>query len=118
MKTFKRLLTFVKPLRHYFPEYMIYSIIGIVFGLVNFAMLIPLLNVLFDTEKPAVPAMPEFSFTINYFKDLFQYHFLRISDTHGELNALGFVCIIIGCPLSRHEGNDPAANEYTGKDAE
>ncbi|SIO42589.1 ABC transporter ATP-binding protein [Chitinophaga niabensis] len=96
MKTFKRLLTFVKPLHHYFPEYIIYSIIGIIFGLVNFAMLIPLLNVLFGAEKPAVPTMPEFAFTISYFKDLFQYHFLRISETSGELKALGFVCIIIG----------------------
>ena len=96
MKTFKRLLTFVKPLHHYFPEYIIYSIIGIIFGLVNFAMLIPLLNVLFNTERPAVPAMPEFAFTLSYFKDLFQYHFLQISETNGEIKALGFVCVIIG----------------------
>ncbi|WP_343305081.1 ABC transporter ATP-binding protein [Chitinophaga niabensis] len=96
MKTFKRLLAFVKPLHHYLPEYLIYSIIGIIFGLVNFAMLAPLLDVLFSTEKTEVPAMPEFSLTVGYFTDLFQYYFLQISDVYGKLNALGFVCAIIG----------------------
>lgn len=96
MKTFKRLLAFVKPLHHYLPEYLIYSIIGIIFGLVNFAMLSPLLSVLFSTEKVEVPPMPEFSLTISYFTTLFKHHFLQISDVYGKLNALWFVCAIIG----------------------
>lgn len=96
MKTFKRLLAFVKPLHHYLPEYVIYSIIGIIFGLVNFAMLAPLLDVLFSTEKVEVPAIPEFSVSVDYFTNLFQHHFLRISEEYGKLNALGFVCAIIG----------------------
>lgn len=95
MKTFKRLLAFVKPLHHYLPEYVIYSLIGIIFGLINFAMLAPLLNVLFSTKPPEVPAMPEFSLTISYFTDLFEYYFLQISDEYGKMHALGFVCIII-----------------------
>ncbi|MRG49088.1 ATP-binding cassette domain-containing protein [Chitinophaga sp. SYP-B3965] len=95
MKTFKRLLAFVKPLHHYLPEYVIYSLIGIIFGLINFAMLAPLLNVLFIETPPEPPGMPEFSLTIGYFTDLFQYHFLQISDAYGKMYALGFVCIII-----------------------
>lgn len=96
MKTFKRLLTFVKPLHHYLPEYVIYSIIGIIFGLVNFAMLAPLLDVLFKPQiSPELPSIPEFSFTIGYFTDLFQYHFLQISAEYGKMHALGFVCAFI-----------------------
>lgn len=95
MKTFKRLLAFVKPLHHYLPEYMIYSLIGIIFGLVNFAMLSPLLNVLFSKAPPEIPVMPEFSLTISYFTNLFEYYFLQISEAYGKMHALGFVCIII-----------------------
>ena len=99
MKTFKRLLGFVKPLHHYLPEYVIYTIIGVIFGLLNFAMLIPLLQVLFrplDEVKDTVSVMPDFSFTIEYFKRLFQYYFEMFAAEKGKMYALGFVCVIIG----------------------
>lgn len=96
MKTFKRMLRFVRPLHHYVPEYVIYAMIGIIFGLINFTMLIPLLQVLFNPpEKATVVAMPEFSFTIKYFTDLFTYYFQKFVTENGKMYALGFVCIVI-----------------------
>ncbi|NML36544.1 ABC transporter ATP-binding protein [Chitinophaga sp. G-6-1-13] len=99
MKTFKRLLGYATPLHHYVPEYVIYTIIGIVFGMVNFAMLIPLLNVIFDqvTTEPQVINHPVFSFTIKYFIDLFNYYFYYFINTSGSKeSALYFVCAVIG----------------------
>lgn len=90
------MLGFVRPLHHYIPEYVIYAMIGIIFGLINFTLLIPLLQVLFDPpETVTVAVMPEFSFTIQYFTDLFTYYFQRYATENGKMYALGFVCVMI-----------------------
>lgn len=91
-----RMLRFVRPLHHYIPEYVIYALIGIIFGLINFTMLIPLLQVLFDPpEQATVAAIPEFSFTIRYFIDLFTFYFQKFATENGKTYALAFVCIVI-----------------------
>lgn len=98
MKTFKRLLRFASPLHHYFPEYIIYTLIGIIFGMVNFAMLIPLLTVIFNQvgEVPKALPYPTFSFNINYFVDLFNYYFYNFIRASGsKQSALYFVCAVI-----------------------
>ncbi|MCW3462780.1 ABC transporter ATP-binding protein [Chitinophaga nivalis] len=99
MKTFRRLLRYAAPLHHYIPEYVIYTVIGIVFGMVNFAMLIPLLNVIFNQveDVPKMLVHPTFSFTITYFVDLFNYYFYHFIQTTGtKQSALYFVCAVIG----------------------
>ena len=99
MKTFKRLLKFATPLHHYLPEYVIYTLIGIIFGMVNFAMLIPLLDIIFNkvADAPKLLVHPAFSLSIDYFIDLFKYYFYGIIKTSGsKLNALYFVCAVIG----------------------
>lgn len=96
MRLVKRLLSFATPLHHYFPEYIIYTIFGIAFGLVNFAMLIPLLDTLFNSN--AVTASPhpgEFHFSLGYFKDLFSYYFHYFSTEKGKWYALVYVCGVI-----------------------
>lgn len=99
MKKIIRLLSFAKPLRHYFPEYIIYTVLGILFGLLNFTMLIPILRILFGQEAMSngPTQQPEFSFSISYFVDLFTYWFAQIlhNGEKGPLKALGVVCGII-----------------------
>ncbi|AWO01787.1 antibiotic ABC transporter ATP-binding protein [Chitinophaga alhagiae] len=97
MKTFKRLLGFVQPLRHYLPEYLIYTIIGVLFGVINFAMLIPMLQIMFDQKDTVEPitTLPQFAISLDYFTDLFKYYFLRFINEKGEIYALGFVCSVI-----------------------
>jgi ATP-binding cassette, subfamily B, bacterial MsbA len=98
MKSIKRLLIFARPIHHFLPEYLIYTFWGILFGLLNFTMLIPILNTLFGIN-PGTPVthLPEFSFSIGYFADVFNYYFHSITAKHGKLSALGFVCIVVGC---------------------
>ncbi len=96
MKVIKRLLKYATPLHHYLPEYIVYTLLGVVFGLINFTMLIPILNILFGTATPVTLShAPTFSLSINYFIDLFNYYFSNIIATRGKMYALGFVCIII-----------------------
>jgi ATP-binding cassette, subfamily B, bacterial MsbA len=97
MKKIIRLLSFAKPLRHYFPEYIIFTVLGILFGLLNFTMLIPILRILFGQEAISnVPAeQPDFHFSIGYFSDLFTWWFAQVTEKNGNLTALAIVCGII-----------------------
>lgn len=96
MKVIKRLLKYARPLHHYIPEYVTYTLLGILFGLINFTMLIPMLNIMFGVAKTAaVQQPPPFSFSVDYFINLFNYHFSNIIATQGRMYALGFICAII-----------------------
>ena len=96
MKVIKRLLKYATPLHHYLPEYIVYTILGIVFGLINFTMLIPILNILFGiTKAETISQAPQFSLTVNYFINLFNYYFTNIVATKGTMYALAFICVII-----------------------
>jgi subfamily B ATP-binding cassette protein MsbA len=96
LKTYFRLINFARPLGKYLPEYLIYTILGVVFGLLNFTLFIPLLNLLFSTYPvKEVVSIPAFSFSIDYFKDLFNYYFYSIIKEGGKIAALQYVCLVI-----------------------
>src|ERR1044071_6228102 len=96
MKTYFRLLAFSKPYSSYIPEYIIIAFLSVLFGTVNFSLLIPLLNVLFGTvPPPTVSRMPAFHFSAQYFIDLFNYLFNSILMAKGKAGALAFVCSTI-----------------------
>jgi ATP-binding cassette, subfamily B, bacterial MsbA len=99
MKILRRLLPFARPFHHFFPEYIVYTFLSIIFGLLNFALLIPVLNLLFKNDAIAATAKPVFSFSINFFKDFFNYHFTAIVNEHNKFYALIFVCAIIGTSI-------------------
>ena len=99
MKTYLRLLSFAKPFSKFVPLYFLFAILSIIFGLMNFALLIPLLNVLFGTvEDEQLNAMftkPELGFGINNLKEIFYYYFSLIINAYGKIGALKFVCAVI-----------------------
>lgn len=96
MKTYLRLLAFAKPYRNYIPEYIVYVIPSIVFGALNFTLLIPLFDVLFNVgAKATIVAPPEFSLSLDYLKGIFQYGYFYIAGSHGKVVALEAICAII-----------------------
>jgi subfamily B ATP-binding cassette protein MsbA len=100
LKTYFRLINFARPLGKYLPEYLVYTILGVVFGLLNFTLFIPLLNLLFTTYPvKEVVELPVFTFTIDYFKDLFNYYFYTIIHDGGKIAALQYVCLVIFCSV-------------------
>ena len=99
MKIYFRLLRYCLPLADFIPVYMLVSILAIVFGLLNFTLLIPLLDILFAADKNAVipAAAPDFTFSGDWIKETFNYYFLSRARTHGHMNALYWVCgVLIG----------------------
>ncbi len=96
MRSIRRLFEFARPLHHYFPEYFIYTLFGIVFGLINFSMLIPLLDVLFNTATGQPTVHPgAFHFSLGYFRQLFSFYFDYYSLEKGKWFALLYVCMVI-----------------------
>ena len=96
MKIYFRLLSFSKPYRHYVPEYAFFTFFAIIFGVINFTLIIPLLNVLFGMIKFEGDLMPpEFSFSPSYFLHLFNYQFNQLATSSGKFTALEFVCAVI-----------------------
>jgi subfamily B ATP-binding cassette protein MsbA len=99
MKTYLRILSFARPYGEYIPQYLLFTVLSIIFGLINFTMLIPLLEVLFNQvdggESTQVLTRPDFAFSIDYILSLFNYYFTSVIETNGKVGALVFVCTII-----------------------
>jgi ATP-binding cassette, subfamily B, bacterial MsbA len=98
MKTYFRLLNFARPFSQYVPTYAIATLLATVFGIMNFALLVPLLNILFDQvalQEVSVMKRPEFTFSFGWAKDFFYYYFGQVINTQGKLGALKFICLIL-----------------------
>lgn len=99
MNTYFRILSYGRPWGVYIPQYLIFTLLYVVFSVFNLALLIPLLDVLFNQVNPDIVNQlsdpPKFSLDVNYFKDLFNYNFGKMIATQGKIGALKYVCIVI-----------------------
>jgi len=98
MKTYFRLLSFAKPIGKYAIPYIICTIITVIFGTLNLALLIPLLDVLFKSslsnegELITVIQKPE---SFDNLKEWFTYYADKLYNDLGPYEALKYVCIVI-----------------------
>ena len=90
MKIYLRLLNFARPLAPLAVPYFVYSLLGTAFGLVNFVLLIPLLNLLFGVSNTATPTKPS-SFQRIPLIETYQQFVLQFDKTQ----ALLIVCCTI-----------------------
>ena len=99
MKTFLRLFAFASPVQKFAIPFFFLSALGIIFGLLNFTLLIPVFELLFDqsgtTGARALTSAPSFDYSLSYFKNLFYYYFQSIINTSGKVGALKMVSIAI-----------------------
>lgn len=99
MKTYLRILAYARPYQRYLPVYIAYALLAIIFGLLNFTLLKPLFDVIFEQvgkeELQVYANKPDFSLSVNYFMHLFNYYFLQVANIYGRFGTLVYVCIII-----------------------
>lgn len=96
MESFKRLLSYARPFSRFWPSFLILSILSVIFGVVNYALIGPLLTVLFEPGNVTQQlTLPQFTLTAEYFQDVFRYYLTQIMNASGPLKALMFVCLII-----------------------
>ena len=97
MKLFFRILTYSKPYPSYLIPYIFFTLFAIVFGVLNFGILIPLLDYLFKPENSIkeVTQLPVFTLSSSYFKELLDYYTFKFAgfDKH---KALLVLCVVIG----------------------
>ncbi len=94
MKKFYRVLAYIKPYLGYAGLNVIFNILTIVFSLMNFALLIPFLNLLFGVNE-LVTVKPELTFSTQGLLEYLNYYISQIILTQGKLEALVFICITI-----------------------
>jgi subfamily B ATP-binding cassette protein MsbA len=79
--------------------YLVYTLLAIVFGLLNFTLLKPLFDVIFEQVAPEslekFRQLPSFELSLDYALYLFNHYFLEVRDTYGKFGTLLFVCLII-----------------------
>ncbi|HNY23365.1 MAG TPA: ABC transporter transmembrane domain-containing protein, partial [Bacteroidales bacterium] len=96
MKSFLRILAYGKPYGKYWPPYFFLSVFSVLFGIANYALIAPLLSVLFEPQTlGGIAERPEFSLSVTYVKELFQYYLGDIMNSSGVLKALVYVCVIL-----------------------
>jgi subfamily B ATP-binding cassette protein MsbA len=99
LKTYLRLLSYAVSIRKYVFPYFSFSLLASLFGILNFTLLIPLLNVLFNqasTNQAALyRVMPAFSLSPSYFSFLFNHYFYGALEAYGRLGALQYACAAI-----------------------
>jgi subfamily B ATP-binding cassette protein MsbA len=91
-------MAYAKPYGKFIVPFFFFTIISVFFNVFQFALIIPLLNFLFDPINTADAAkyatVPDFHLTGNYFKDVF-YHLIYQFKTTNPIYALYFLAGMI-----------------------
>ena len=99
MKTYFRILSYASPFSVIIPLYLFLTSFYIVFSMINFSIMIPLLEVLFNQVENNISQNnlnnSEFTFSIQYIKSTFYNYFNEIIQSNGRKEALKFVCGVI-----------------------
>lgn len=99
MKVFFRIFKYANRLGFYFPQYVLFTILAVIFSAFNLVLLMPLMRVLFnqvdETLESAQVTPPDFSLSTEWLEESFQYYFSQIIIESGRESALLFVCIVI-----------------------
>ena len=103
MKSFKRVLSYARPYGRSVPGYLLLSVLSVVFGVMNYGLLGPLLAVLF--EEPSTGAAlerPQFAWSLDYVTGLFGWALSSIIQNRGVIRGLLFVCgaLVVSCLLA------------------
>lgn len=95
MKTFLRIFTLVGSIHRFIIPFLIFSLFASIFGLVNFTMIIPVLEILFQNKPEPISGYPEFSLEVDYFVALFKYFQAKIYYQEGASALLLKVCLFV-----------------------
>jgi subfamily B ATP-binding cassette protein MsbA len=82
MKIYRRLLAYAKPYSRFILPFFVFTLIAVFFSIFQFALIIPLLNFLFNSTSPEDAQKylhaPSFSLSASFFKDFFYYQVFRL----------------------------------------
>lgn len=98
MKIYRRLIGYARPFRRFILPFFVFTLIAVFFSIFQFALIIPLLNFLFNhnsaEEAQKYMHAPEFSFSASFFKDFFYYQVYRFKTINPQY-ALYLIAALI-----------------------
>ncbi|MBR3709698.1 MAG: ABC transporter ATP-binding protein [Bacteroidales bacterium] len=94
-RPFNRLLSYVKPYWFYIFLNLVFNLVAIFFSLFSFALVVPFLNLLFQTDAIQAVARPEFSFSSDYLIGYLNYLMSNLIIEQGHGYALAFICVFL-----------------------
>src|SRR5215204_2849794 len=99
MKIYRRLLAYAKPYSRYILPFFVFTLIAVFFSIFQFALIIPLLNFLFNSVSPEEAQKyahaPSFSFSGSFFKDFFYYQVYRLKSIDPQYALYMIAALIV-----------------------
>ncbi len=93
---YQLMMRFVPPYKGYVFLNILFNFLGAVFGAFQFAALVPVLGVLFDTQSQKIVVKPaEFTFSLDSLKDNLLYQISEMIKVSGKEKALIYLGIFI-----------------------
>lgn len=104
MKIYRRLLAYAKPYHRFILPFFVFTLIAVFFSIFQFALIIPLLNFLFNSTSPEEAQKyahaPSFSMSASFFKHFFYYQVYRfksINPQYALYMIAGLIVIAVVC---------------------
>lgn len=94
MKKVLKVLKYAIPYWGFASLNVIFNVIGVVFSLASFALIIPVLRILFKLQE-AVTTPPPLEFNFESLELNFNYLVSQLIEKYGELQTLGYICAFV-----------------------
>jgi len=95
LKTYLRILSYAKPFG-FIPFFVITTVLATLFETLNLGSIAPILNVLFLEDAPTVAVgYPEFSFSIDYFKQFYNWGNWYLTTLSDKTEAIKYLCFAL-----------------------
>ncbi len=102
MKIYRKLFRYTGNYSKYIVPFFVFTLFSVFFGVFQYALIIPLLNFLFDSTNPADAAkyshIPQFQFSTSFFKDYFYYlvnHFKLTNPVYSLYFLAGIIVLAV-----------------------
>ena len=99
MKTYLRILSYAPNLVPRLFQFLIFSVFGTIFSVTNIALVVPLFGHVISkieiTVDRSTPNLPDFTLSVNYVVDIFNFYFIRVLRDNGPTTALLFICVLV-----------------------
>ena len=94
-RPFKRIIRYVRPYWFNIVLNLIFNLMAIVFSIFSFALVVPFLNLLFQTSAIEAVAKPEFHLSSDYLIGYLNYLMSNLIIENGHSYALAFICLFL-----------------------
>ncbi|MCB0401557.1 MAG: ABC transporter ATP-binding protein [Flavobacteriales bacterium] len=97
MKTYLRILSFARPFRKFLPLFIVTTLFGIIFELLNLSFVAPVLKILFSEDVVTAPLgpAPDFEMSKAYFSAMADWTKNYLLSFDDKTEALKLICAIL-----------------------